>query len=135
MKDIRSILIPPLLTAINTATGKACHTRQPKAANITYPYIYISEFYQTEVGAKTSNEYQADIAIQVCYMDVNDLSDMFNDMDDIMSIVNHDKPFNLATGYQILSCELSNSSTSEFQTETGTLNIGLIRIIFNIQEL
>jgi hypothetical protein len=135
MKDIRAILLAPLLTAINTATGKTCHTRQPKEANIGYPYIYISEFYLSEVGPKTNNEYQADVAVQVCYMDATSLVDMYNDMDDIAGLINHDKPFALASGYEILSCELNNSSTSEFQTETGTLNIGLIRMIFNIKEL
>lgn len=134
MKDLRSILIPPLKTAIDTATGKKCYTRLPKEANINYPYIRIAEFYQSENGAKTSNEYQCDVAIQVCYLDASDLGAMFNDMDDIMSIINHGKPFALATGYEILSCELSNSSNEEFQTETGTLNVGIIRMIFNIQE-
>lgn len=135
MKDIRAILIAPLITAINSATSKTCYTRLPKEANKTYPYIYISEFYQTEVGPKTNNEYQADVAIQVCYMDASSLSEMFNDMDDICGIINHGSPFALASGYEILSCELSNSSTAEFQTETGTLNVGLIRMIFNIKEL
>lgn len=134
MKDLRQILLTGLVPAFATATSKSVYTRIPKAANVAYPYIYISDIYQTETGPKTKYQYELDVLIQVIYQDVDDLGAMNTDIDNVLSIVkNGVTPFALSGGYKITSCELNNSTTDEFQTETGTQNVGIIRVLFNIE--
>ena len=133
MKDIRNILLTALVPALATATGRNVYTRIPKAANVAYPYIYISDIYQEEVGPKTKYQYRLDVLIQIIYQDVDSLVALFTDMDNVLSIVNNAVPFALTAPYKVMSCELNNSTTTEFQTETGTQNVGLIRILFNIE--
>lgn len=133
MKDIRNILLTALVQALATATGKAVYTRIPKAAGVTYPYIYISDIYQEEIGPKTSYTYRLDVLIQIIYQDVDDLGALFTDMDNVLSIVDNGSILSLTSPYKVMSCELNNSTTTEFQTETGTQNVGLIRLLFNIE--
>ena len=133
MKDIRNILLTALVPALATATGRSVYTRIPKATGVTYPYIYIGDRYQSEVGPKTSYEYEVDVLIQIIYQDVDDLGALFTDMDNVLSVVNNAVPFALTSPYKIKSCQLISSSDTEFQTETGTQNVGLIRLLFNIE--
>lgn len=133
MKDIRQILLTALVPALATATSRNVYTRIPKAAGATYPYIYISDIYQEEIGPKTSYIYQLDVLIQVIYQDVDSLTGLFTDMNNVLSIVNNGSPFALSSPHKVLSCELNSSTTTEFQTETGTQNVGLIRLLFNIE--
>jgi len=133
MKDIRHILLTALVPALATATGKTVYTRMPKAIGAVYPYIYISDIYQEEVGPKTSYIYRLDVLIQIIYQDVDSLTGLFTDMNNVLSIVNNGSPFALTAQYKVMSCELNNSTTTEFQTETGTQNVGLIRLLFNIE--
>lgn len=133
MKDIRQILLTTLVPALATATGKNVYTRMPKAINAVYPYIYISDIYQEEVGSKTSYIYRLDVLIQIIYQDVDSLVNLFADMNNVLSIVNNGSPFALDSPHKVMSCELNNSTTTEFQTETGTQNVGLIRLLFNIE--
>lgn len=133
MKDIRKTLLTALVPALESATSKTVYTRIPKAANVVYPYIYISDIYQEEVGPKTSYMYRLDVLIQIVYQDADSLTGLFTDMDNILSIVNNAVPFTLTAPHKVMSCELNNSTTTEFQTETGTQNVGLIRLLFNIE--
>ena len=133
MKDIRQILLTALVSALETATGKNVYTRMPKAIGAVYPYIYISDIYQEEVGPKTSYIYRLDVLIQIIYQDVDSLVNLFADMNNVLSIVNNGYPFALTAPHKVMSCELNNSTTTEFQTETGTQNVGFIRLIFNIE--
>ena len=133
MKDIRQILLTALVSALATATGRNVYTRMPKSIGAVYPYIYISDIYQEEVGPKTSYIYRLDVLIQIIYQDVDDLGVLFTDMNNVLSIVNNAVPFALTAPHKVMSCELNNSTTTEFQTETGTQNVGLIRLLFNIE--
>lgn len=133
MKDIRNVLLTALVPALKTATGRNVYTRAPKAANVVYPYIYVGDIYMTENGPKTSDVFDYDVLIQVIYQDIDDLGVLFTDMDNVLSIVNHSTPFALTGGYKIRKVELLSSSDTEFQTETGTQNVGLIRLLFNIE--
>lgn len=133
MKDIRNILLTALVPALATATGRNVYTRMPKAINAVYPYIYISDIYQEEIGPKTSYIYRLDVLIQIIYQDVDSLTGLFADMNNVLSIVNNAVPFALTSPHKVMSCELNNSTTTEFQTETGTQNVGLIRLLFNIE--
>ena len=133
MKDIRHILLTTLVPALATATGRNIYTRMPKAIGAIYPYIYVSDIYQEEIGSKTSYIYRLDVLIQIIYQDSDSLIALFADIDNVLSIVNNAAPFALTSPYKVMSCELNSSTTTEFQTETGTQNVGLIRIIFNIE--
>lgn len=134
MKDVRSILLTGLVPALATATGLNVYTRIPKAAGVTYPYIYIAEIYQEEFGSKTEYIYDLDVAVQVVYQDTDSLVGLFGKMDSVLSIVkNGVSPFALTSPYSIVECNLNSSTTTEFQTETGTQNVGLIRLNFTIK--
>jgi len=134
MKDVRNILLTALVPALKTATGKNVYTRIPKAANVAYPYIYISDIYQSESGSKTSYKYELDVLVQVCHLDLEDLSALFTDIDNVLSLINNGANLlALANPYKVMSCELGSSTTTEFQTETGTENVGLIRMLYNIE--
>jgi len=134
MKDVRNILLTALVPALKTATGKNVYTRIPKAANVVYPYIYISDIYQSESGPKTNYQYELDVLVQVVYQDVEDLGAMFTDIDNVLSVVNNGSNLLALTNpYKVMSCELGSSTTTEFQTETGTQNVGLIRMLYNIE--
>lgn len=133
MKDIRQILLAALVPALATATGRNVYTRIPKAVGAVYPYIYISDIYMSEDGPKTSDVFDYDVLIQVIYQDVDSLVALYSDMNNVLSIANHSTPFALTGGYKIRKVELLNSNDTEFQTETGTQNVGLIRLLFNIE--
>lgn len=134
MKDVRNILLTGLVPALATATGLNVYTRIPKAANVTYPYVYISDIYQEEIGSKTEFVYQLDVLVQIVYQDVDSLTGLFGKMDNVLSIINNGvAPFALTSPYKIEECSLNSSTTTEFQTDTGTQNVGLIRILFTIK--
>lgn len=133
MKDVRQILLTALVPALASATGKSVYTRIPKAANVTFPYVYISDIYQEEVGPKTSYQYKLDVLIQVVYNDSDSLTALYGVMDNVLSIINNGEILTLTSPYKVMSCELNNSTTTEFQTETGTQIVGLIRLLFNIE--
>lgn len=133
MKDIRKILLTALVPALATATGKNVYTRMPKAIGATYPYIFVGDIYMSEVGSKTSDVFDYDVLISVVYQDVESLTGLFDDMNNVLSIVNHATPFALSGGHKIQKIELLSSNNTEFQTETGTQNVGLIRLLFNIE--
>lgn len=134
MRDVRNILLTALVPALKVATGRNVYTRMPKAANIVYPYIYIGDKYQTEVGSKTSFQYELDIQVVICHMNLLDLSALTTDMDNVLSIVNNGASLlTLANPYKVMSCELISSNDTEIQTEVGTESLGIIRILFNIE--
>ncbi len=133
MKDVRAPLIKALIPAILTATGKTAYTRMPKAEEIQYPYIQISDIFQEEVGAKTKKEYLLDVLINIVYQNADSLLPFFTDMNNILSFVDNDEPFALESPFQILECQLNNSSTSEFETETGVQNVAAIRLWFYVE--
>lgn len=132
MEDVRNVLLKSLVPALETATGKSVFTRIPKDA-ATYPYIYISDIYQEEDGTKTEFHYRLDVLVQVLYKDATSLSGLFSDMTNVLSIINNGVPFELDDPHSIMDCTLNSSNTTEFQTETGTVNAGLIRIYFRIK--
>lgn len=132
MNDVRNILIKALKSQLATATGKTIYVRMPKAADIAYPYIQIADVYQTEDGPKTSYYYNLDVLIRVVYKDANDLGAMFTDMNNISSVIKNYGSFALDSPFVLRSAELNNSSHSDFESDTGTLSIGLIRIDFDI---
>ncbi|NIA28713.1 MAG: hypothetical protein GWP06_02220 [Actinobacteria bacterium] len=133
MKDLRPILLKALVPALKTATGKDVFSRIPKSKSVTYPYVYISEMYQEEIGSKTSYRYNIDTLIQVIYKDAPGLGNLYTDTDNILGLVNNGSPFALESPYKIESCMLNSTNTTEILTETGIINVGLIRLFFLIE--
>jgi hypothetical protein len=131
MKDIRKIVLDPLAAAIATATGRLVYDTIPDPA--VYPYIYISEAYLTEVGTKIKFQYELDVLVQVVHMGDISMGSLYNDMDDVLGIINNGPcSLTLASPYKVLQGTLNSSSTTEILTEIGKLQIGLIRINFLI---
>jgi len=135
MKDYRTKLITELVADIQTATGKVPYTRLPKAAQISYPYIHISDIYDSEIGDKTIFEHEVDMLINVVHLDVNSLADFYTDINNIKSIINNNSGVDLSPDFKCREMRLNLCTTSEIETEVGTLNIANIRILFYIDEL
>ncbi len=133
MKDVREILLKGLVPALKTAAGLDVYTTIPKDASPTYPYIYISDIYQDEDGPKTSKSYKIDLLVRVIYKNVKSLSGLFGSINDVLSIINNGKPFEIDTPFHIESGTLISSSMTTELTETGKLDIGLVRILFKIE--
>lgn len=132
MKGLHVILLKALVPAIATATGRTVYTRAPKDT-ATYPYIYISDYYQEENGPKNSYQYEVDLLIQVLHKDQTSLTAFYDDIDDILGIINNAVPFALDSPYTVMDCRLNNTSTTEYMSEVGVINAGLIRIQFRIK--
>jgi hypothetical protein len=130
MKDLRTILITPLFAALTAATGRNVFTKMP--IDSEYPYIFISDFFQKESGPKLEFMYDVELLIQVRHVGLTSMKPLYDDMDAILSLVNNDSPFALADPYKIEQCTLISSNDTEILTDTGTENIGLIRINFLI---
>ena len=135
MKDYRTKLITALVPAIQMATGKTPYTRLPKSAQISYPYIHISDIYDSEVGDKTIFEHEVDLLINVVHLDLNSLADFYTDIDNIKSIINNNSGVDLSPNFKCREMRLNSCTTSEIETEIGTLSIANIRILFYIEEL
>lgn len=133
MKDLRQILLTALVPALKTATGKNVYTRMPKAANVAYPYIYVGDIYDKEIGPKTSYMYEYDVQIAIVHKDLNDLSALYTDLDTVKGIVTNRTPFTLTGGFVVDSCTLGASNTNDFETDTGTEHLGVVRLLFYIR--
>lgn len=134
MRDCRKQLVKGLVTAINNVlSGISVYTIVPK--NVTYPYIYISDIYQNESGPKTSYFYDYDVLVQVVYKDLTSKTNIYNSVNSILSIINNGTPFTLTDNFKIYSCELLSNNDTQILTDTGILDVGLIRIGFLIEDL
>ena len=100
-----------------------------------YPYIYIGDVYQTEGGVKRYYNYEIECLIHVVYINQTSLSDYYASQNSVLGIINHPKPFALTNNFEIIDTLLLSSNDSEFQNDTGNLNVGLIRLRFMIIDL
>lgn len=133
MKDVRRILLTPLSNAIATATGRVVYDTIPE--RIDAPYVYISDSYLTEVGTKIKYMYELDVLIQVVHSGSVDMRALQDDMDDILGLINNGSmSLTLTSPYVLLQGTLNSSNITEVLTETGKLQIGLIRINFLISK-
>ena len=130
MKDLRQILYTALVAKLVELTGRQVFTKMPKER--TFPYIFLSDFYQKESGPKDSYHYDVELLIQIRHIGLTSLKPLFDDMDSVMSMITNGSPFALTGGYKIEQCTLISSNDTEILTDTGTENIGLIRINFLI---
>jgi len=100
--------------------------------NSAYPYIYIGEIYQNEDGPKNFYRYPVELLLQVVYKDVSSLVNLYTTQNTVLGLINHPKPFALTNNFEIIETELLSSNDAEIKIDSGTLNIGLIRIRFTI---
>jgi len=138
MRDCRKNIITKLIPAIQEKlTGYEVRTKINKphtGEKIAYPYVYISDIYQDEEGYKTFPIYSVDLLIQVVYKDLTDLSDLWDDQNAIAEIIQNKRDLTLTDNFELMSMELGQISETEIETDTGILNIGLVRMIFKVED-
>lgn len=136
MRNCKKELLTAFVTAIKTAiTGATVRTKLndfDTSNNSAYPYIYIGDIYQTENGPKNFYRYPVELLVQIVYKDQTSLTNLYAAQNSVLGIINHPKPFALTNNFEIIETELLSSNDTEIQIDSGTLNIGLIRIRFTI---
>lgn len=136
MRDCKSELLTALVAALKAAlTGFTVRTKMidaDTATNSAYPYIYISDVYQSEVGPKNYNAYDVELLINVVYKDVIDLGALYTTQNSVLGLFKVPKSLTLTNNFEVQETVLINSNDIEVKVETGTLNIGLIRMRFTI---
>lgn len=131
-KELLTALVSAIKTALPTMTVRTKMIDADTATNAAYPYIYISDVFQTENGPKDQYFYSIELLIQIVYKDVTSLNDLYTTQNAVLGIFNNPKPFSLTGNFEIMENNLVNSNDIEVKVETGTLNIGLIRMNFDI---
>lgn len=140
MRDARKQIVLALITAINAAaSGITVYTKVPKgvdgnAALVTYPYIHISEIYQDENGPKNSYFYNYEVLVQVVYKDLHSKVSLWNTVNNILGIVKNDASLTLTDNFETMETRLVSNSETEILTDTGLLDIGLIRIEIVVED-
>jgi|GEM_PF-2162355 len=134
MRDARKQLVTALIADIKTRIpGAQVYTKVPKKK--AYPYIWISDIYQDEDGPKNSYQYNYDVLIQVVYKGESDPSDRYDNQNAILGMVDNASGFALTDDFSIMKTSLiSNSESTDLKTDSGILDIGLIRLGFLIQD-
>ena len=131
-KELLTALVAAIKTALPAMTVRTKMIDADTATNAAYPYIYISDVFQTENGPKDQYFYSVELLIQVVYKDVTSLNDLYTTQNAVLGIFNNPKPFSLTGNFEIMENNLVNSNDAEVKIDTGTLNIGLIRMNFDI---
>lgn len=138
MRNCKKELLTALVAKVKTAIpGMIVRTKLNDfdiSNNSGYPYIYIGDVYQNEEGTKIQYIYPLEVLIQVVYKDATSLTDLYTSQNAILGILIHPKPFGLTNNFEIMETILLNSNDSEIKIDSGTLNIGLIRIRFLIED-
>lgn len=131
MRDARKQIVSALITALSEV-GVTVYTKVPK--DTAYPYIHISEIYQDENGPKNSFFYNYDILIQVVYKDLDSKVILWNTVNSVLAIVKNDASLSLADDFEVMETTLISNSETEIMTDTGILDIGLIRILIKVED-
>jgi hypothetical protein len=100
--------------------------------NTAYPYIYIGEVYQNEDGPKNYYRYPVEILLQIVYKDQTSLTPLYGTQNTVLGLLTGPFDLTLTNNFQLLDTELIMSNDSEIKIDSGTLNIGMIRIRFTI---
>ena len=132
MDDLRQILVTALYTKLSLVCTNPVYSKMPRAADVTYPYNYISDIYDDENGPKTGFQYRYDVLIQVIFKNISSKSAFYSEMAKVKSIINNAEPFTLTGGFKIKQCILNNSSDTDIEVDDGVLTVGLVRAYFDI---
>lgn len=133
-KELLTALVTAIKTALPTMIVRTKLNDFDTSDDTAYPYIYIGNVYQTETGPKTFYIYDVEVEAQVVYKDVTSLTDLYATQNSVLGILTKETPFALTNNFEIIETTLINSNDVEIKIETGTLNIGLIRIRFRIED-
>lgn len=135
MNDPRKSVLKALTAALATATGRTVYTKIPKKPPfvVTYPYIHISDVFMEEEGTKLDYQYKLQILIEVAHKDEISDGSLFDDMNNVCSIINNSVPFALESPYKVMDCRLVSSTQIEAMTETGMVDVGAIRIVMRVE--
>lgn len=136
MNDPRAAIIKALVVAVKNATGLGCYTRIPKQTNgqTVYPFVYLSDMYLEEDGPKRDYHYSVTPVLQLQYKDQTDLSTFYEKMAAIMGIINNNDSLTLSAPFKVEEMKLESSTTTEFEDESGIVNVGVIRIALLVSE-
>lgn len=136
MRSCKKEVLTALVTAIKTALpALQVRTKMIDAdtsTNAAYPYIYIGDVYQNEIGPKNYHAYDLEALIHVVYKDVTSLSDLYTSQNAVLGLFTVPKSLTLTNNFEVQETILISSNDIEVKIETGTLNIGLIRMRFTI---
>lgn len=136
MNDPTKQLIKGLISAIDEVVDYPIRTKIPIEASgkakIPYPYVHISDIYVEENGTKADFRYTVECLVKTVYKDLTDKEGLWDDRDSILGIFNNGgSPFSITT-YKIHEARLISCSEEEVMMDFGILNIGLIRLTFEI---
>lgn len=138
MRDPRKDIVKALITVINAKnTGATVYTKINKPVDgetIAYPYILISDIYLTESGSKRKPIYDVEFLLQIVYKDINSKVDLWDNMSSLAGIVTSKRDLTVSNSYSLMLFELLSTSEEEILTDTGTLNIGLLRYNIKISD-
>jgi hypothetical protein len=134
MIEIRSILIPALTSALQTATGLKVYDGIPihLFGTLVFPRIEISDVFVSEDGPKNSFQYTVNVLLEIQHKNIKTMETLYSDMDKVKSLINNRSPFTLASPYEIMDCVLNNSTTSKATVNSDLIDIGIIRLVFRI---
>lgn len=133
MKDARTSLITALKTAVDAkSTGLTFYTKVPK--DVSYPYIWVAEIFDTEDGDKSTFMYQYEITLHITYSNITDKTAMWTAVDKIKQIINNNVPFSLTGNFAIMECTLIDTDEIEDLVDSMDVDTTIIRINFMIQD-
>ncbi len=139
MRNCKGELSTALVAALKAAiTGMKVRTKLNDfdvSDNTAYPYIHISDVYQNENGPKNYHSYDLEVLINVVYKDITDLGALYTAQNSVLGLFNIPQSLTLTNNFKVQETILVSSTDTEIKTDTGTLNIGLIRIRFTIEDL
>lgn len=133
MNDPRKSVLKALTVALATATGRTVYTKIPKQVTLIYPYIHISDVFMEEEGTKLDYQYKFQILIEVVHKDELSDGSLFDDMNNVCSIINNSVPFALESPYKVMDCRLVSSTQIEVLTDVGMVDVGAIRIVMRVE--
>lgn len=138
MRNCKSELLTALVAALKTAiSGMKVRTKINDfdiSDNAAYPYIHISDAYQLENGPKNYHSYELEVLINVVYKDLTDLGALYTAQNSVLGLFNIPESLTLTNNFKVQETVLISSTDTEVKIDTGTLNIGLIRMRFTIED-
>jgi hypothetical protein len=136
MRNCKTEILTALVAALKTALPTISVTTKKNwfedDSNTAYPYIYIGEVNQTEDGAKNFFRYNVEMLIHVVYKDIIDLGAMYTTQNAVLGLIVPGKSLTLTNNFEIIETQLLSSNDIEVQVDAGILNVGLIRVRYDI---
>lgn len=133
-KEILTALIAKLKTAMPTMKVRTKINDFNISDNTAYPYVYVSDLYQTEIGPKNYHAYDVDVLIQIVYKDLTSLGNLYDAQNSVLGLFKIPESLTLTNNFTVQETILLSSTETEIQVDTGTLNIGLIRIKYTVED-